>query len=308
MEAKVNTLQREKERLIIERDALKETNEELKCTQLQAAESITKPSADNTVTSMEMIPLEIKEKLLCLQHENKMLKLKQKGSEEKLPTVQALLDDSEERLNTLRSQNRKANQRIIELETKLEETLGAQTNGDNKNDNSSLGQKMIQLQDELRRIQVEREQLAFQLEERESALETQKDKARSLQEKLTEKEVMIMALEDRHKKHVEKVKNIIKCLDPKQTNSSPNEVIVLRNQILEQHKIIKDMERSLKASKACQEMEEKLMITAFYQLGFSSQRAALDQRLAALSSGQGQSFLARQRQPSARRHPPYNSK
>lgn len=44
MEAQLSTLQRERDRLIVERDALKETNEELKCTQLQAAENITKPS------------------------------------------------------------------------------------------------------------------------------------------------------------------------------------------------------------------------------------------------------------------------
>ncbi|KAK9308152.1 hypothetical protein QLX08_001657 [Tetragonisca angustula] len=307
MEAKLSTLQRERDRLIVERDALKETNEELKCTQLQAVENIAKPSTDSTVTNTEMVPLEIKEKLLCLQHENKMLKLKQKGNEDKLPTVQALLEDSEERLNILRDKNRKANQRIIELENRLEEALGSQSNGDNKTD-TNLGQKITQLQDELGKVQAERERLILQVEERENALQTQKQKVFALQEKLTRREYDNAALEERYKKYVEKAKSVIKSLDPKQNNSSPNEVAVLRNQILEQRKIMEDMERSLKESKLIKEMEEKLMISAFHRLGLTCHREAIDQRLAVLSSGPGQSFLSRQRQPSARRHPPYNSK
>ncbi|XP_034172315.1 hook microtubule tethering protein [Osmia lignaria lignaria] len=310
METKLNTLQRERDRLIVERDALKETNEELKCTQLQAAENMTKPSTESTVTNTEMIPLEIKEKLLFLQHENKMLKLKQKGNEgeDKLPTVQALLEDSEERLNALRVQNRKANQKIIELENRLEEVSGNHANGDTKTDNSNLGQKITNLQDELRRVQAEKERLILQVEERENALQAQKQKAFTLQEKLTRREYDNAALEERYKKYVEKAKSVIKSLDPKQNNSSPNEVAVLRNQILEQRKIMEDMERSFKESKLITEMEEKLILSAFYRLGLTCHREAIDQRLAALSSGQGQSFLARQRQPSARRHPPYNSK
>ncbi|XP_012234384.1 protein Hook homolog 3 [Linepithema humile] len=309
MEAKLGAVQRERDRLIIERDALKETNDELKCTQLQAAENVAKSSADSTgVAGTEMIPLEVKEKILSLQLENKMLKMKLTGNEDKLPSVQALLEDSEERLNTLRGQNRKANQRIMELETKLEEAMGNQVTGDNKTDNVGLNQKVSQLQDELRKTQTEKERLALQLEEREGALQTQKQKVFAVQEKLTRKEFENAALEERYKKYIEKAKSVIKSLDPKQSNSTPSEVVVLRNQLLEQRKMIEDMERSMKETRFLREMEEKLMVTAFHRLGLNCHREVIDQRLAALSSGQGQSFLARQRQPSTRRHPPYNSK
>lgn len=307
MEAKLSTVQRERDRLLVERDALKETNDELKCTQLQAAENLAQPSTDSTVANTEMVPLEFKEKLLCLQHENKMLKLKQKGNEDKLPTVQTLLEDSEERLKILKGKNRKANQRIIELENRLEEVLGSQSE-DNKTDNINLGQKIAQLQDELKKVQAEKERFILQIEEKENALQTQKQKAFALQEKLTRREYENAALEERYKKYVEKAKSVIKSLDPKQNNASPSEVAVLRNQILEQRKIMEDMERSLKEMKLIKDTEEKLMLSAFYRLGLSCHREAIDQRLATLSSGQGQSFLARQRQPSARRHPPYNSK
>ncbi|XP_076298403.1 hook microtubule tethering protein [Lasioglossum baleicum] len=307
MEAKLSTLQRERDRLIVERDALKETNEELKCTQLQAAENMMKPSTDSTVANAEMIPLEIKEKLLCLQHENKMLKHKQKVSDDKLPTVQALIEDSEERLKMFRDQNRKANQRILELENKLEEALGNQTSEANKIDSTNLVQKVTQLQSELRKAHAEKERLILQIEERDNTLQTQRQKVFALYEKISQKEYEITALEERYKKHVEKAKSVIKCFDPKQSSSSPNVVAVLRNQILEQRKIMEEMERSLKESKLIKEMEEKLMTSAVYRLTLTLHREAIDQRFAALQP-QGQSFLARQRQPSARHNLPYNSK
>ncbi|KAG5332467.1 HOOK protein, partial [Acromyrmex charruanus] len=310
MEAKLGAVERERDRLIVERDTLKEMNEELKCMQLQATENMAKPSADSTnVSGSEMMPFEVKEKLFCLQMENKMMKIKLNGNEDKLPNIQALLEDSEERFNTKQEQLRKANQRIMELETQLEETVGTQvSSSDSKSDNVSPNQKLSQLQDELRKVQADKERLTLQLEERESALQTQKQEAFALQEKLTRKKYENAALEERHKKYIEKAKSVIKSLDPKQNNSSPNEVIMLRNQLMEQRKMIEDMERSMKESRLLREMEEKLMVTAFHRLGGNCHREVMDQRLAALSAGQGQSFLARQRQPVSRRYPPYNSK
>lgn len=123
LEAQLAAVQRERDRLMVERDALRETNEELKCTQLENAvgagggnlSSSGAEDEEQAVVNTEIIPPAIKEKLVLLQHENKMLKLNQReGSDDQLP-MQALLEDSEERLNNLRVQNRKANQRILEL-------------------------------------------------------------------------------------------------------------------------------------------------------------------------------------------------
>jgi len=45
--------------------------------------------------------------LVRLQHENKMLRLNQRGpDEDKLSMVQALLDESTQRVNQLRTENR----------------------------------------------------------------------------------------------------------------------------------------------------------------------------------------------------------
>lgn len=309
LEAKLSSVQGEKERLIIERDALKETNEELKCTQLQTAENTT-PTMVHAVTNSELIPPEIKEKILLLEHENKMLRLEQSGHDEKLPTVQALLDDSEQRLNTLREKNRTANQRIMELENKLEQLTEQQWENNNADKNKTLQNQLVQLQNDKKEASNEQERFVLQLDEKETILQGQKQKIASLQENLARKEYENAALEERYKKYIDKAKSVIRSLDPKQSNY-PCELLVLRNQIMEKRKIIDDMERSYKESKLFSEMEEKLMVSAFYHLGFSCQREITDQRLAAFSSSQGNSFLARQRQPSARRtihSTNYNSK
>lgn len=95
MEAQLNGLQRERDRLVIERDTLRETNEELKCTQLHTVDNVTNLSIDEAVVNTTMIPPEIKEKLVLLQHENKMLKLnQQKGNDDKSPMIQTILEDS----------------------------------------------------------------------------------------------------------------------------------------------------------------------------------------------------------------------
>ncbi|KAK0173811.1 hypothetical protein PV328_006955 [Microctonus aethiopoides] len=311
LEAQLSSAHREKERLIIERDALKETNEELKCTQLHTAENTT-PTMLHTVSNTELISPEIKEKLVLLEHENKMLRLEQLGHDEKLPTIQALLDDSEQRLNALRDKHRKATQKIMELENKLEEVNEhrREQNRDSKLDNNGLQYKILQLQNEGKQLQIERDRLVLQIEEKETTIQTLKQKITTLNESITRKEYENAAMEERSKKYIEKAKAVIKSMDPKQSNY-PCELVLLRNQVIEKRKIIDEMERSLKESKLLSEMEEKLMISAFYQLGFTCQREIADQRLANFSSSQGNSFLARQRQPSARRtihSSVYNSK
>lgn len=302
MEAKLSSLQRERDRLVMERDALRETNEELRCTQARDIETLAIPGSSDDPSAVDFIPHQLKEKMLLLQHEIKMLKLNQSGNDDKLPTVQALLEDSEERLNALRDQNRSANQRILELENKLEEVAQNSTRDETKTDSTfSLQQKIENLQEELKKLTVEREQFIVQIEERDNSLQTQKQKVFGLQENLSRKELECNALDERYRKYIDKAKSVIRSLDPKQSNSSPSEIAQLRSQLMEKRKIIEDMERSRKEAKLLREMEEKMMTSAFYNLGFICHREAVDQHLSALSSSQGHSFLARQRQPAARR-------
>lgn len=284
MQEKLNAIQREKERLMVERDSLRETNEELKCSQLAGGKCASGTTLLAETNSENMIPPEIKEKLARLEHENKILRLNQRGpDDEKLSVVQSLLDESTQRANQFCMENRLANQRILELESQVEE----------------LQQHFADLGQQLRKAEGEKETKDSQLEERKASMEEYKQKAEALQETLGRKEAEFQALEERYKRYIEKAKSVIKSLDPKQ-NSGSAEVAVLRSQLLEKHKIIEDLEEEKEHIKTICEMEEKLMTTAFHKLGLIRQREAVDHRLAALSSGQGQSFLARQRQATRR--------
>ncbi|XP_049781741.1 protein Hook homolog 3-like [Schistocerca cancellata] len=296
LQERLHALQRENQRLIIERDSLKETNEELKCSQLQQRGNCTPDTLLVETVPENMIAPEIKEKLLRLQHENKMLKLNQRGDDdEKLSVVQAMLEDTTKRVSQLRADNRLANQRIMELESQLEEAHERDDSG-----GTGLRHCVTTLQEQLRVIQSEKERLASQLEDLESSINEYKRRDATLQDTLRRKDQELQQQNERYRKYVEKAKDVIKIMDPKQSVDATAEVAVLRSQLQDKEKVIEDLEEEKEQNKVCHELEERLMTSAFYKLSLTLQSAAVDHRIAALSSGQGQSFLARQRQASGR--------
>ncbi|KAG7269513.1 hypothetical protein CRUP_014755, partial [Coryphaenoides rupestris] len=123
---KYEALTKEKERLIIERDSLKETNEELRCTQaqqnhlLQAGMFPGSPTHENL--EAEMIPIEHREKFIRLQHENKMLRVQQEELEtEKIIDLQAQLEESHRTRSQLDTDNRLSLERLLELQQQVED-------------------------------------------------------------------------------------------------------------------------------------------------------------------------------------------
>ena len=122
-------------------------------------------------------------------------------------------------------------------------------------------------------------------------------------------------MEERYKKYIEKAKSVIKTLDPKQNPNAAPEVSALKTQLQDKDKVaekkyiewvylscflvffnqvIDELEKETEKARAIREMEERLMASAFYDLGMKLHRGAVEDRLKNLS--QGQSFLARQRQ------------
>ncbi|MCL4126872.1 UNVERIFIED_CONTAM: hypothetical protein GTU68_032714, partial [Idotea baltica] len=107
---KLEALTQEKERLALERDMLKENVEELKCTvsALSSPDTASRPPSDlSDLDTLEIIPPEIREKLVRLQHENRLLKQKaSEQSSESAPVLQSLLNDLQERHDKLLQENR----------------------------------------------------------------------------------------------------------------------------------------------------------------------------------------------------------
>ncbi|XP_058887460.1 protein Hook homolog 1-like isoform X2 [Acipenser ruthenus] len=306
-EEKYDTLQKEKERMIIERDSLKETNEELKCTQVQQHQLLQagiipagSPSHDNLAA--EILPIEYREKFIRLQHENKMLRVQQEGSEnERIAALQGQLEEAHRSRSELETENRLNQERIYELQQQVEDLQKALQGQGAKTEDSNLKRKldahMVQLHEAKDEIMKKKELIEdLQPEIVQSSLKTDE-----LQAALQKKDEDMRAMEERYKMYLEKARNVIRALDPK-LNPASAEIQSLKNQLMEREKRILTLERECEQAKL-REYEEKLVVTAWYNKSVSFQKLAVESRLSGrVANGSdsgtptGQSFLARQRQ------------
>lgn len=305
VQEKLTAIEREKERLVAERDTLKEINEELKLAQIQKLTTV-QVHADGHPSSVdadgevfEMIPPVVKEELIRLRHEIKMLKLNREGSdEEQIQVLQTMLDDSKERQSELETESRLSNQRILELESQLEEIHNNQSNASTRED-AELRQKVSSSLEKIREVELDLRNKNSQIEQQEKLLTSNSEKIRELQETINKKDDEILKMDTLYKKYLEKAKSVCRQMDPKQTPLSAPDILALKNQLQEKDKFIQNLEKESKESKAMREMEEKLITTAFHNLGMRLQRRAVEERLTNVTSRQ--SFLARQRQATSRR-------
>ncbi|CAF4441567.1 unnamed protein product, partial [Adineta steineri] len=92
-------------------------------------------------------------------------------------------------------------------------------------------------------------------------------------------------------------------MDPRNTNSISNqEIQLLRKQIDEKDRKLKELDKEYEKMKAIKEDQEKLLISAWYSLGSTFQRREFEERL---KSHENQSFLSKQRSiPSTRKQLP----
>ncbi|KAM3967564.1 hook microtubule tethering protein isoform 2-T2 [Aphomia sociella] len=197
LSSRVASVQRERDTLLQERDTLRETVDELRCS------TITTGASEDNV-SRELIPNDLKERLIRLEHENKLLRQNQ-GAQADQASVQALLEDYAARLEKQRAINREANQRIMQLEATLE---------------APHPRLASAIEDSQRK--------SLQVEELQAALDEERRRASKLQEALTSREADLLAIEDKYKKCVEKAKEVIKSLDPRTTGGA---VAVARREI-----------------------------------------------------------------------------
>ncbi|XP_039401622.1 protein Hook homolog 3 isoform X4 [Mauremys reevesii] len=302
LKEKVDSLQKEKDRLRTERDSLKETIEELRCVQAQEGQLTTsglmplgsQESSDSLAA--EIVTPEIKEKLIRLQHENKMLKLNQEGSDnEKIALLQSLLDDANLRKNELETENRLVNQRLLEVQSQVEELQKSlQEQGSKAEDAISvlLKKKLEEHLEKLHEANNEIQRKRAIIEDLEPRYNNSSLKIEELQEALRKKEEEMKQMEERYKKYLEKAKSVIRTLDPKQNQGTAPEIQALKNQLQERDRMFHSLEKEYEKTKTQREMEEKF-------IGMTLHKKAAEDRLA--STGSGQSFLARQRQATSTR-------
>ncbi|XP_026099762.1 protein Hook homolog 3 isoform X1 [Carassius auratus] len=319
---KVDSLQKEKDRLRTERDSLKETIEELRCVKAQESQltSGLVPLSSNEPSdslAAEIVTPEIRERLIRLQHENKMLKLAQEGSDnEQIALLQSLLEDANSRKNELETENRLVNQRLLEGQSQVEELQKSlQEHGSKAEDDallssvcaSNLSQSTTVLMkrkcqehlDKLKDANNELQKRSAAIEELENKHTSSIQRIEELEDALKKKDEDMKQMEERYKKYLEKAKSVIRTLDPKQNQGSAPEVQALKNQLQERERMIHSLEKEYDKTKSQRDQEEKLIVSAWYNMGMALQKKAAEDRLA--STGSGQSFLARQRQATSTR-------
>ncbi|XP_047425428.1 protein Hook homolog 3 isoform X4 [Mugil cephalus] len=303
---KVDSLQKEKDRMRTERDSLKETIEELHCVQAQEGQLTSGlfPMVSNDGTdslAAEITTPEIREHLIRLQHENKMLKLAQEGSDnEKIALLQSLLEDANRRKNELETENRLINQRLMEEQSQVEELQkNLQEQGSIADDSSILKKKYEEHMEKLRELNNELLKKNAVIDEMEPKYTASSQRVDELEEALKKKDEDMKQMEERYKKYLEKAKSVIRTLDPKQNQGSGPEVQALKNQLQEKERMLHSLEKEMDKTKSQRDHEEKLIVSAWYNMGMSMQKKAAEDRLA--NTGSGQSFLARQRQATSTR-------
>lgn len=296
---KIAALQREKERIITERDSLKEVNEELRCTQLQAEVGTNQSSEDiSTSPGLEMLsmPPAIKEKMLRLEHENKMLKLQSSGeTSQQAEVLQTMLDDANARKNELETDLRLANQKIMELGAQIEDLQELQKT-------TVSGDEMVEIRKKLNeQIQITQHKDSVIQKERDTVTELQNqltvqtERIEQLQDEIVKKDEEKRVMEEKYKTYLEKAKAVIKSLDARnQSTGSSNDIQTLKSKLAEKQKIIDHLEKEQENVKNIRDEEEKLMVNAWYNLGMRLNRQAAEDRLN--NSTSGQAFLSRQRQ------------
>lgn len=306
LKEKVDSLQKEKDRMRTERDSLKETIEELRCVQAQEGQltSGLVPLGSNEGSdslASEIITPEIRERLIRLQHENKMLKLNQEGSDnEQIALLKSLLEDANARKNELESENRLVNQRLMAGQSEVEELQKSlQEQGSKADDTVLLKRKCEEHLEKLRDATNELQKKHSIIEDLETKYSSSAQKIDELEDALKKKDDDMKQMEERYKKYLEKAKSVIRTLDPKQNQGSAPEVQALKNQLQERERMLHSLEKEYDKTKSQRDHEEKLIVSAWYNMGMALQKKAAEDRLA--STGSGQSFLARQRQATSTR-------
>ncbi|XP_065069361.1 protein Hook homolog 3-like [Rhopilema esculentum] len=302
---KQQMLEAENERLKQERNALKETNEELTLNStnqtnlLPGFDDSNSPSNSVSEDFLQLEDPDIRSKFIRMKHENKMLKLQIDGNEnEKIQVLQSMLDDIKEQKNVLETENRPQNQKLMELEGELEDALKIQQNEAQKTcqEEQDLKKKLHVHLEQLREASDELQRKKSYIDDLESRSSNNSDEIVNLKEQLVKKDADMRQMEERYKKYLEKAKQVIRTLDPKQNSHS--EIQQLRNQLQDKEKMIEHLERDHERMKVTREREEKLIISAWYDMCMRLHRKAAEERLVGSA---GLSFLARQRQAAATR-------
>uniref|UniRef100_A0A8C4QFN7 Calponin-homology (CH) domain-containing protein n=1 Tax=Eptatretus burgeri TaxID=7764 RepID=A0A8C4QFN7_EPTBU len=275
LQEKHDALQKERERLLVERANLKEANEELRCTQLQSAEL----ESESNNLAKEIIPGKVRE--FGLIEENRALQMKQDDLEHDNRLLTIKLQELQAELRALQQKQSQAEESTL-LKQKLQEHM------------QSLAQEHTELQ-----------RKRLHIDELDSTIPTDnRQHVEELKMALAKKDEELKMVEDRYKRYLQKAKSVIRTMDVRRVNTSPPELYALQNQLQEKERALEALQSEKEHLQIQQQHEQKLMMTAWYNMGITLQTDAIDSRLSGSPINNHHSFLGHQRQVSNLRRPP----
>nr|XP_020742775.1 protein Hook homolog 2 isoform X4 [Odocoileus virginianus texanus] len=306
LEEKYESVAKEKERLLAERDSLREANEELRCAQMQPRGlAQADPSLDPTSPAVgnlaaEILPAELRETLLRLQLENKRLCQQEADDRERQEELQRHLEEANRARHGLETQHRLNQQQLSELRAQVEDLQKALQ----EQDSILLKRKLEEHLQKLHEADLELQRKREYIEELEPPADSSTARRiEELQHSLQKKDVDLRAMEERYRRYVDRARLVIQSLEPKQQppGGAPPDLHALRTQLRERDVRIRHLEQmDFDKSRNQREQEEKLLISAWYNMGMALQQRAGEERAPA----HAQSFLAQQRlATNARRGP-----
>lgn len=252
LEEKCDLLTKEKERLLTERDSLRETNEELRCAQLQprglnqADLSLDPTPSGLENLAAEILPAELRETLVRLQLENKRLCQQEAADRERQEELQRHLEEANRARHGLEAQQRLNQQQLSELRAQVEELQKAlQEQGGKTDDPTLLKRKLEDHLQKLHEADLELQRKREYIEELEPPSDSNTARRiEELQDSLQKKDADLRAMEERYRRYVDKARTVIQTLEPKQrppTGVSP-EFHTLRSQLWERNMRIRQLE------------------------------------------------------------------
>ncbi|XP_060248305.1 protein Hook homolog 2 isoform X5 [Meriones unguiculatus] len=309
LEEKCDLVTKEKERLLAERDSLREANEELRCAQLQprgltqADLSLDPTPSGPENLAAEILPAELRETLLRLQLENKRLCQQEAADRERQEELQRHLEEANRARHGLETQHRLNQQQLSELRAQVEDLQKAlQEQGAKTEDPTLLKRKLEDHLQKLHEADLELQRKREYIEELEPPADSNTRRIEELQDSLQKKDADLRAMEERYRRYVDKARTVIQTLEPKQRPPTgvPPEFQTLRTQLWERNMRIRQLEMDCEKSRSQREQEEKLLISAWYSMGMALEQRAGEEQAPA----HAQSFLAQQRlATNARRGP-----
>uniref|UniRef100_A0AAR2J7I9 Protein Hook homolog 3 n=1 Tax=Pygocentrus nattereri TaxID=42514 RepID=A0AAR2J7I9_PYGNA len=212
------------------------------------------------------------DRLIRLQHENKMLKLNQEGSDnEQIALLKSLLEDANARKNELETENRLVNQRLLAGQSQVEELQKSLQEQDSKADDVSNDKNFewATVLNDNSNIVLNCYCVCFLCltgDTRLTSVLLSGQKIEELEEALKKKDEDMKQMEERYKKYLEKAKSVIRTLDPKQNQGSAPEVQALKNQLQERERMLHSLEKEYDKAKSQRDHEEKLIVSAWYNM------------------------------------------